>query len=164
MSRYPNVRPKPARHQPPKSAAPSREQQVELSIQQAASQLYAERDGHSIDASITRYENLLKLHDEEMLKLHGKEDQPYRWKVAPTVVIRISREIERLQQRREELKEDCFRIAHQMIQDWMQGGEAREEIERVAAEAGVKPPSTPETAAPDGVAERSTADALTHAV
>ena len=115
MSRYPSVRPKPARAQRADDPAVK----VENTIRDAAHEIYRERDGASIDAAIVRYQNMLELHDEEVAKLKGKEEAPYRWKVSPSVVIRVQREIERLQEKREALRAECWALAQQLVDDWM---------------------------------------------
>lgn len=115
MSRYPSVRPKPAKPQRADDAAVK----VENTIRDAAHEIYRERDGASIDAAIVRYQNMLELHDEEVAKLKGKEEAPYRWKVSPSVVIRVQREIERLQEKREALRAECWALAQQLVDDWM---------------------------------------------
>ena len=161
MSRYPNVRPKPDQHKQTRNEAAERTLKLETTVRQAADELYIEHDGASIDAAIARYENLLKLHDQEMVKLQGHEDEPYRWKVAPTVVIRLQRELERLQKRREELLGECIRISRQLIQDFMQAAPAP------AQETRQQQPATQDTVQqPSGKAapaERSQADATTRA-
>ncbi|MCB9933149.1 MAG: hypothetical protein H6841_06995 [Planctomycetes bacterium] len=162
MSRYPSVRPKPAKPQRADDAAVK----VENAIRDAAQELFRERDGASIDAAIVRYQNMLELHDEEVAKLKGDEDKPYRWKVSPSVVIRVQREIERLQEKREALRAECFHMAQQLVEDWMRNppAPAAETEMGQAAKVPVPVPGHEHEQAPKALApERSTAEPATSA-
>ncbi|MCB9931850.1 MAG: hypothetical protein H6841_00345 [Planctomycetes bacterium] len=162
MSRYPSVRPKPAK--PQRAGDPA--VKVEHAIRDAAHELYRERDGAGLDAAIVRYQNMLELHDEEVAKLKGKEEAPYRWKVSPSVVIRVQREIERLQEKREALRAECFHMAQQLVEDWMRNPPAP----AASGEKGQTPTvSVPGSGQEKGqapkvpVPERSTAEPATSA-
>lgn len=159
MSRYPSVRPKPAKPQRADDTAVK----VENTIRDAAHELYRDRGGAGIDAAIVRYQNMLELHDEEVAKLKGNEDKPYRWKVSPSVVIRVQREIERLQEKREALRAECWALAQQLVDDWMRNppAQATANEREQAPQVPVPGDSFEKGQAP--VPERSTAEATTSA-
>ena len=167
MSRHHPVRPKPAKPSPSAGGAETLEQAVKLenAIRDAAQELYVDRDGGSIDASIARYQNLLELHDAEVLKLKDKVEVPYRWKVAPTVVIRLEREIERLQAKREALRAECFATAREIIEDWMRSKQAASSGPSQPQQTSTQPASRaiPQAAPQREPADRRTAEAVTEA-
>lgn len=71
----------------------------ELRIKRA----YVEAGGDRIDGSIKRLERLLAVHDAEVEKLLKGDVEKHRWRVSPSMVLRIQREIDELLVRQMEL-------------------------------------------------------------
>ena len=71
-------------------------------------ELYLESGGRDIDAAIERDRRLLELHDRELEHVATLPfDQHYRWRVAPSLMLRAQKDLERQMNRRDELMLIC---------------------------------------------------------
>lgn len=123
------------RPRPQAGAAPeSEESKVEKSIRELAERLYEEQGGKAIDAAIKRMERLLELHDREAEKLLNAEVTSHRWQVSPSMVIRLQREMEREEARRQALREECWKVARNLVRQWFEERDAAQ-----PAREGVQP-------------------------
>lgn len=144
MSRYHSVRPKAAKAKskrtealgrevsPAVSPAVSNEKKLMKTIRDAADALYLERDGASIDKAIKRAERTLELFDRELERVASPDAERPKWLISPSVALRWQRELERQQERRDTLKNECLVFARRLVEDWMQG-------------SGEQPPAPAET-------------------
>lgn len=103
------------------------ESNTEQAIRDLAHQLYEQKGGNAIDAAIKRMERLLELHDREAEKLLTSEVVSHRWQVSPSMVIRLQREVEREEARRQKLREECWALARQMLMQWMHDQQAQQQ-------------------------------------
>ena len=124
-----NLRPK----EDKQAASEARESKTEQAIRELAHQLFEQKGGGAIDAAIKRMERLLELHDREAEKLLTSEVTNHRWQVSPSMVIRLQREVEREEERRQALREECWAMARQMVLQWMQDQKAQQQEARAAA-------------------------------
>jgi len=71
-------------------------------------ELYLESGGRDIDAAIERDRKLLELHDRELEHVATLPfDQHYRWRVAPSLMLRAQKDLEHQLNRRDELMMIC---------------------------------------------------------
>ena len=77
-------------------------------VQDRALELYLECGGRDIDAAIARDRRLLELHDRELEHVATLPfDQHYRWRVAPSLMLRAQKDLEHQTNRRDELMMLC---------------------------------------------------------
>jgi hypothetical protein len=132
MSRFHSVRPKKHKHehrQVPQPAAPAQSipteaQQEEFArakLKQMADEVYRERNGLELDASIARWKRMLELYDREMEAV-SKEDgsKQHRWTVSPSIAFRADERLGKLLSLREKLKAECIQEAREIMQHFMQ--------------------------------------------
>jgi len=174
MSRYHSVRPKPKHHSVPTPAAPAQppagkgltpvqRQELQKRMESAADQMYRDRGGTEIDATIERCKKLLDLHARELLTLDDHDfSKAHRWTVSPTVAFRYETLMHQLIVRREQMQMECAAMVQQAVAEVT--GEAKESslcppkltepASSTAPAAGdQKPQATPErpNAPPGGV-------------
>ena len=128
-----NLRPKGDKQDAPES-------RTEQTVRELAHQLFEEKGGKAIDAAIKRMERLLDLHDREAEKLLTSEVASHRWQVSPSMVIRLQREVEREETRRQALREECWKLARQMVMQWMQEQQAQEKADSTPEAASASEP------------------------
>ena len=122
MSRYHPVRPK--KKKPSKLPLRPIEgeninEKYRNAIEEAAEALYIERHGATLDASLLRVKRTLALFDREIEKLTDDEDPNHRWRISPSTALQWQREQQRVIERIETLRNECWTIARQMIDEWM---------------------------------------------
>lgn len=124
MSRFHPVRPKKkaAKHTPPPPAVEGDnfDEKYRNTVEEAAEALYIERNGATLDASLNRVKRTLALYDREIEQLTDDEDPNHRWRISPSTALQWQREQQRVVERIETLRNECWTIARQMIDDWMQ--------------------------------------------
>ena len=115
-------------------------QTTHKTLQDRALELYLECGGRDIDAAIARDRNLLALHDREVEHVATLPfDQHYRWRVAPSLMLRAQKDLERQMNRRDELMALCTSharcespAARQVSQPAEQADEQADELLRQA--------------------------------
>jgi hypothetical protein len=123
MSRYHPVRQKKPGHnqqQPNQQAAPmpteaQMEQVARQRFEKAMAEAYKLRHGDVLDEAIERRKRLLRIHDREAAKVEAEQPVNYRWTVSPRMVTQFDKELEKLEQRRDELKEECWEMAREIL-------------------------------------------------
>lgn len=151
-----NLRPKEDAQAAPDADEPKTEQ----AVRDLAHQLYEQKGGEAIDAAIKRMERLLELHDREAEKLLTSEVTNHRWQVSPSMVIRLQREVERDEARRQALREECWAMAKQMVLQWMEDQQA---YAQGAPEQSESPEPAPMKATADIAAKGGDAEAYSRA-
>jgi hypothetical protein len=135
MSRYHPVRPKKQTHEQHKPAEaaqqaapePTREQVAREQYRAMFDSIYKIRDGHILEAAIERWKDTLALYDQERAAVKAKNDEGHRWTVSPTVALRIEMHLEKLLERRSQLKIECH-------------AETRQRMERLSPEQAANNP------------------------
>jgi len=131
MSRYQSVRPRSAKPQsahpqPPAqpAAAPSPAQMEKVALERfnaAFHAIYKLRDGDLLDASIERWKRTLELFDREQKEVIEKSSEGHRWMVSPTIALRTDMYLQKMIERREKLKIECYAEAKEAVAQVMAG-------------------------------------------
>ena len=78
-------------------------------IRRELTQLYLKLGGEDIDRAITRDRKVLAEHERELDHVATLPfDKPYRWRIAPSVGLRVQKDLERQQKRKAELRAECL--------------------------------------------------------
>jgi hypothetical protein len=127
MSRYHPVKPRKGKKKKqrqqntePQPEEMSYEERYRMSVKKTADEIYQQRYGDSIDAAIRRAERTLELYDKDLENQDQDNDSQRRWKITPTASLQWQRELERQQKRKDELYKECWAMARQMVDEWMQ--------------------------------------------
>ena len=81
---------------------------MDTTFKEQVNDLYERAGGRDIDAAIARDRNLLALHDRELEHVATLPfDQHYRWRVAPSLMLRAQKDLEHQLERRADLLEYC---------------------------------------------------------
>jgi hypothetical protein len=122
MSRYHPVRPKKPQQQSqePREAAPmpseaQMEQVARQRFEKAVAEAYKLLHGDILDESIERRKRLLRIHDREAIKIEAEQPANYRWTVSPRMATQLDKELEKLEQRRDEIRHESRQMAHEII-------------------------------------------------
>jgi hypothetical protein len=173
MSRYHPVRPKKPKHEPatqpetPASAEASADRApmpTEAQMETVArdrfkavfDEVYKMRDGDALEASIARWKQTLELYDQEQQAVKAKKGEGHRWTVSPTVALRIDMHLEKLLERREQLKIECHAEARQIMTQFMRDHGPKDDSlcppkqSEPATRADSRPPTNPNPAPPKG--------------
>jgi hypothetical protein len=149
MSRYHPVRPKKHKQEhentpQPAAPEPAREQAERTAREQFRAMydnIYRIRDGEVLDAAIERWKDTLAVYDQERAAVKAKNGEGHRWTISPTIALRVQMYLEKLLERREQLKKECH-------------AEALERMERMtpeeAANSSLCQPKQPEPASVAG--------------
>ena len=171
MSRYHSVRPKPKHHsvptpaapaQPPagKGLTPAQRQELQKRMESAADQMYRDRGGTEIDATIERCKKLLDLHARELLTLDDHDfSKAHRWTVSPTVAFRYETLMHQLIVRREQMQMECAAMVQQAVAEVT--GEAKESSLCPPKLTEPAPQAASKATANSTPAEKETAEATT---
>lgn len=152
MSRYHPVRPKQQKPEPAPQTDAS--EKYRKAVEEAANALYIERHGATLDAALKRVEGTLALYDREVERMTGDDSPAARWRISPSTALQWQREQTRLLERKDALKEECWKLAKRLVDDWMQ---AKQTPTPQQATHGA--PSATQANADDAPEEGSQADA-----
>jgi hypothetical protein len=124
MSRYHPVRPRKheQKNEQPQAQRPQlnlpRQEQIDA-MAKVADQIYAERNGAMLDSAIARCEHTLAIFDREVARLSETDKEDHRWCISPTVALRWQNELMKLQDRKEALRQECWAMAREIVEDAM---------------------------------------------
>jgi hypothetical protein len=109
---------------------------------QASDALYHERGGEYLDDSIEALHATIKLYRQEVKRAaEWKDDKRFPWKVTPGAVNRATVLLDRYLEKRNALRDECYQIARETIEQVMQT-ETRQESE---PERSGQPDAAPDT-------------------
>ena len=129
-------------------------------MESAADQMYRDRGGTEIDATIERCKKLLDLHARELLTLDDHDfSKAHRWTVSPTVAFRYETLMHQLIVRREQMQIECAAMVQQAVAEVT--GEAKESSLCPPKLTEPAPQAASRATANSTPAEKETAEATT---
>lgn len=113
MARYKNVRRQDSKPEQPQNAEEANQAYVD-SVRSIADQLFEHYGGHDLEESLATMRETLALYREEIQRARKCEDPDnFKWLVKPSEGIRAEREVTRLNQFINALRERCFKEAQE---------------------------------------------------
>lgn len=129
MARFKNVRHKKKKRRKQPTAQDANEAYLKA-CREAADELFEKRGGISIERGIEAMMDTRELYHADVKR--AREDESVRLRVTANAGIRIQRELERLEQRKEELMRECWAMARKMIDEHLSAQPAEESGEPAA--------------------------------
>jgi hypothetical protein len=142
MKRKPNVRPPVPGHPDRRQTSPAGQapDPVAAAVQEATEELFIQRGGERRRRMLKLLDETMDVYEQDVRRAKGNEEN-FKWRVKPSEMLRLRREVSILEAEIEKLMDECYQMAKAMIQELMNQPRqqaARPDTETRAASAPVR--------------------------
>lgn len=118
MKRKPNVRPPVPGHPDRRQTSPAGQtpDPVAAAVQEATEELFIQRGGERRRRMLKLLDETMDVYEQDVQRAKGNEEN-FKWRVKPSEMLRLRREVSILEAEIEKLMDECYQMAKAMIQD-----------------------------------------------